>query len=103
MFSEYFSLFIIVGILALVFFGFYIHKKSEVSKLEVIYLGVIIGGVIGNLIDRIFYSGVIDYIGFIFGSYYFPVFNIADICIVLGAGLLFLDNIRSDKVEYRSK
>ena len=49
------------------------------------------GGVFGNLIDRIIHHGVIDYLSFTFGSYRFAIFNFADICIVVGT-LLYLWN-----------
>ena len=58
---------------------------------------ILIGGIIGNFIDRIVFSGVYDYIGLIFGSYYYPVFNLADIGIVIGIIMLIIVEIRGDK------
>ena len=60
---------------------------------------MIIGGIIGNLLDRIMYHGVIDYLSFQFGSYYFPIFNFADIGITLGVLLLIINTylMGSDK------
>ena len=65
--------------------------------------GLVIGGILGNFIDRLIYKGVIDYLGFIFGSYYFPIFNLADICIVIGTFILIIDTVRSDFCGNRSK
>ena len=93
---------LIVGIVCVVGLGYYIYKKQEFSLLEVIYLGLITGGILGNFVDRIFRGGVIDYIGFIFGNYYFPIFNIADICIVCSALLLMIDSVRSERDGIRS-
>lgn len=93
---------LIIGIICVIGLGYYIYKKDKFSLLEVIYLGLIIGGILGNFIDRLFRSGVIDYIGLVFGDYYFPVFNIADICIVGGAFLLMIDSLRSDQDGIRS-
>ena len=58
---------------------------------------ILIGGIIGNFIDRIVFSGVYDYIGLIFGNYYYPVFNLADIGIVIGIIMLIIIEIRGDK------
>lgn len=82
--------------------GYYIYNKKKFDLLETTYLGLIIGGILGNFIDRLVHSGVIDYIGLIFGNYYFPVFNIADICIVCGGILLIIDSFRSDNDGIRS-
>lgn len=51
---------------------------------------LLIGGVIGNLVDRIFYGYVIDWLDFYFFNYNYPVFNIADLAIVSGAVLIIL-------------
>lgn len=93
---------IIIGMLALGGLIFYLLKKESFRKLEVISYGILIGGILGNFIDRIIYNGVIDYIGLIFGSYYFPVFNFADICIVVGIIILILDELVGEKYGIRS-
>ena len=49
-----------------------------------------VGGTVGNFIDRIAVSGVTDFLGFIFGSYYFPVFNLADSFLVVGVIMLMV-------------
>ena len=51
---------------------------------------LIVSGAIGNLIDRVFYGEVIDFLQFAFWPQ-FPVFNIADVCIVVAAGLIIID------------
>ncbi len=53
-------------------------------------LYVILAGAVGNMIDRFAYGFVIDFIHFQVGSFNFPVFNVADICVVLGAIMLFI-------------
>lgn len=93
---------LIIGLICIIALSYYIYRKEDFNYLEVIYFGLIIGGILGNFIDRIFHSGVIDYIGFIFGNYYFPIFNIADICIVCGGILLMIDSLRSDQDGIRS-
>lgn len=53
-----------------------------------ISLALIIGGALGNLIDRIFKGYVVDFLEFVFGTYHYPTFNVADICVVIGTILL---------------
>ena len=57
-------------------------------------LALILGGAIGNLIDRSLYGYVIDFIDVYYRSWHYPAFNIADSAIVAGAGLLILDMIK---------
>lgn len=56
-------------------------------------LTLIMGGAVGNVIDRIRLGYVVDFIAVHWKSHYFPAFNIADSCITIGAGLLILDAI----------
>ena len=62
-----------------------IKTKSRFLKLA---LSVLLGGASGNLIDRIFRGGVTDFLDFYIGSYHFPTFNAADMCVVAGTILL---------------
>jgi len=66
----------------------YIIKALKLPKGACVLCGAFLGGALGNFIDRIFRVEVVDYLRFDFGSYMFPVFNFADICIVVGAILL---------------
>lgn len=93
----------IIGFICIMGLNYYLSKKNKFNKLEVIYYGLILGGMIGNFIDRVVYDGVIDFIGFKFGSYQFPIFNIADITIVVGVILVLFEIIRSDNNEHRSR
>ncbi len=56
-------------------------------------LSLLLGGAIGNVIDRLLYSHVIDFLDFYYGTWHFPAFNVADSAITLGAGLLILDEL----------
>jgi signal peptidase II len=56
-------------------------------------LALILGGALGNVIDRILHGHVIDFIQVHWGGAYFPSFNVADSAITIGAGLLILDEI----------
>lgn len=92
-----------ISFLCIIGINYYLTKKDKFNKLEIWYLGLIMGGVLGNFVDRIIYEGVVDFIGIKFGSYQFPIFNIADIAIVVGVGLIILEMIRSEINEYRGK
>ena len=82
---------ILFGIVAAIFLFLYMKKYNKKN----VGYGMVMGGIIGNLFDRLFIGYVIDFVGFIIFGYYFPIFNIADITIVIGA--LFLIFEKSDK------
>ena len=56
--------------------------------------GLLCGGIIGNLTDRILHGHVIDFLDFHFGSYIFPTFNVADSCICVGVAIYLLHSLR---------
>jgi signal peptidase II len=64
-------------------------KASE--RRTALALSLILGGAVGNLVDRVIYGYVIDFIDVYYGSWHWPIFNIADSAITVGAGLLLLD------------
>ncbi len=87
-------LLILFSVCFILIIGKFIKKESDnINKIELISLGMILGGVFGNLIDRIIYKGVIDYLSFKIINYNFPVFNLADICITIGAFILIVDSL----------
>lgn len=92
-------LLIIIGFLVLIFLDKEISKEKKLDKYQILSLGMIVGGIIGNLLDRIMYHGVIDYLSFQFGSYYFPIFNFADIGITLGVLLLIINTYLIDVLK----
>lgn len=60
-------------------------------------LSLILGGALGNVIDRLWHGYVVDFLQFHLGGWYFPSFNVADSAITLGALLLILDELRRVK------
>lgn len=79
-------------------FSYDSNKYNDVS------FGLLFGGILGNLFDRIFYGYVRDFIGIIIFKYHFPIFNIADVSIVIGVILITLETIKGDvKRGNRSK
>lgn len=69
-----------------------VRLKSE-QRLLLASLALILGGAIGNLIDRLRFGHVVDFISVHWGEHYFPAFNVADSAITIGAGLLLLDMV----------
>lgn len=87
-------LLIIISFIALLIIYFLFIRNKKLTKLETIIYGMLIGGIIGNLIDRILYGYVIDFFDFKLFSYNYPVFNIADCCIVIAVILLIIDVVK---------
>jgi len=72
-------------------------EKQKDNQLLQIAIAFVLGGAIGNLIDRAMTGEVVDFIQVYYSSYYFPAFNIADSAITVGAGLLILDMFLDSK------
>ncbi len=89
---------ILIACTTLIFLYFFFLRNKKISTIEQISYSLFIGGVLGNLIDRIFLGHVIDYLDFTIFTYHYPVFNIADIGIVLGTILLVIDTIWGEKL-----
>jgi signal peptidase II len=70
-------------------------RSHAAQTLFALALSLILGGALGNLIDRIAYGYVVDFLAFHWDEHYFPAFNVADSAITIGAALLILDSLRS--------
>ena len=88
-------LLIVLSIIALIILIRYINTFKK-TKLNEIGFGFLLGGIIGNLCDRLLFGYVKDFIDLIVLHYDFPVFNIADIFIVCGVILLIISIIRGE-------
>ncbi len=75
---------------------YYLKKEENLTTALYLSFGLVLGGILGNLIDRIVYQGVIDFLSFQIFNYNFPVFNIADIGITIGVLLLIIIYISRD-------
>ncbi len=83
------------GIAALaVIFIVYLLRRNASQRLFCTGLALILGGAIGNLIDRVLYGHVIDFLDFHVSGWHWPAFNVADTAIVVGAALFILDELR---------
>lgn len=85
---------ILVAICFLAMIYYFFLKNKKVTKPEAISLGILVGGILGNLCDRIIHGYVIDYLSFQIFGYPFPVFNLADTCIVIAVIMIFIDTVR---------
>lgn len=85
--------FLSVVAVAASFFILWLLWRHSTQKLFSFALSLILGGAIGNLIDRRLYGHVIDFLDFHYAGWHWPAFNVADSAIVCGAGLLILDEL----------
>ena len=81
-------LLIIVSLIIISFIIFYIFKNKPKNKFDMVGYSLVLGGAIGNFIDRIVYGYVIDFLDFNIFGYDYPIFNIADTFIVVGVIIL---------------
>jgi len=97
-------LFYVITIVVIVGIMFYLHKAARGKMLLGVSLALMLGGAIGNFIDRVLRKEVVDFIHTYIFSYNFPVFNIADSALVIGVILLMiqmlLDERRSKEKSY---
>ncbi len=84
------STFLLIVISFLILLGIftYIYKNNIKNRVSLIGFGLLIGGAMGNLFDRIYYGYVIDYLDFKLFGYGYPIFNLADSFVVIGAIIL---------------
>lgn len=93
---------IIISIICLIILNKFILEE-ELPKNSLIPLGCLLGGIVGNLIDRIIFKSVTDYLSIFIFKYSFPVFNIADIGITVGTALLILNIVLEEKKNKHKK
>ena len=92
-----FSVIILSTLATLIVFFLAVWLMKAENKKLIIGLICIIGGAIGNIIDRVYHGAVIDFLDFHIKSYHWPAFNVADSCIFIGATLIILDSLFPDK------
>lgn len=71
----------------------YLLRMHAGQTLFCLALSLLLGGAVGNVVDRVLYSHVIDFLDFYYGTWHFPAFNVADSAITMGACLLILDEL----------
>ena len=73
----------------------WLHRSE--TRWQAAAIGLIIGGALGNVIDRVHYGAVADFLDFYVGSYHWPAFNIADAAITIGVTVMFFDALFKPK------
>lgn len=101
MFSGSRIFLIIVAVIVLIILIRSIIMDKKIKKIDVLSYSLILAGIMGNLIDRIFIGKVIDYFDFYIVGYNAPIFNFSDMCIVLG-GIIILYNLIFKGEEYEN-
>jgi signal peptidase II len=74
-------------------------RRSE-NAMMAIGLGLVIGGALGNVIDRLRYGAVVDFLDFHLAGWHWPAFNLADAGICVGAGLIVIDGLLAPRRQY---
>jgi len=87
--------FIILASIISLILVIWLKKLSPQNKLEALSISMILGGAIGNVVDRFVYGYVIDFLDVYYGAYHWPAFNVADSAICIGAILLVVDSFIS--------
>lgn len=87
---------ILIAVVAIIILGIYVHKLQKLDYIDLFSYSLLFGGIFGNLFDRIIHGYVIDYISLNIFGYYFPIFNFADMCIVLSVILIFITTIKGE-------
>ncbi|WP_371379561.1 signal peptidase II [Thalassotalea aquiviva] len=78
---------------------FWMAKTPKHQTLINLAFALILSGALGNLIDRVLFGYVIDFLDFYVGTYHWPAFNIADSAIFIGAALMIIDAFKQDKQD----
>ena len=91
--QKYF--FIILAVVISAVLVFFLAKNRAGQKLQNSAYALIIGGALANMVDRAYHGFVVDFFDFYWKKWHYPIFNVADIAICVGAGLLALDAFKN--------
>lgn len=95
--------FYIITVIVVIAIIFYMERWAKEKPLAKLALAFMLGGAIGNLIDRVFRQEVVDFFQFFFGTYQFPIFNVADSSLVVGVILLMIIIWREDSSKEKEQ
>jgi len=98
--QKYFFILLAIGISLML--AYFMKKNRANQTLQNAAYALIIGGALANMVDRAYNGFVVDFFDFYWDIYHYPVFNVADIAICIGAGLLALDAFKGDKNKQKS-
>lgn len=98
--QEQRALFILITIVVAAVIIWYLHRSHRNGKILLMSaLSLVLGGAVGNFLDRAIYGEVVDFLQLNFGSYTFPIFNLADCAICIGVALIVLDALLTSGKE----
>ena len=97
MFQGARAFFIVASVVAVALVIYVGAKLPRAERMRRFWLGLILGGAVGNLIDRAAFGEVIDFLQIGVAGHYWPVFNVADMGVTIGAALLILHALRSHR------
>lgn len=80
-----------ISILAVLFIAYFRYRHPELGWLPSLGLCLILGGAVGNLVDRLRLGMVVDFLDFYYGGYHWPAFNVADAAITVGVVLMVIE------------
>ncbi|WP_280769062.1 signal peptidase II [Salipaludibacillus daqingensis] len=95
-------LFFIATVVVIGVVTYYIQKYTKDQPWFGVSLGLVLGGAIGNFIDRLLEGAVVDFVDVYIFSYNFPIFNVADSALVVGVGILMIHVFKEDKKQGKS-
>ena len=98
--QKYFFILLAMGVSLML--AYFMKKNRADQTLQNAAYALIIGGALANMVDRVYNGFVVDFFDFYWDIYHYPVFNVADIAICIGAGLLALDAFKGDKNKQKS-
>jgi signal peptidase II len=88
----------VIGVIALGAIAWMVKRSRDDQKLLIWSLGLVAGGALGNLVDRVYYGVVTDFVRWHWQhKAAWPIFNIADVALVVGVGLLLIDALRGSR------
>ncbi len=96
-------MFSVVSLLALLAIALYAWRMPVQSRLPQTALAMVMGGAVGNLLDRARLGYVIDYVDMYWGPHHWPAFNVADSAITVGVALLVIDILRNPEMDESPK
>lgn len=88
-----------IAAIASIVFIVWLAKTPKNQKLLSIAFALLLSGALGNLIDRVLFGYVIDFLDFYIGDNHWPAFNVADSMIFIGAGLMIFDSFKNDNKD----